>query len=248
MIFFSMTRITQNHLNKLKKHCYGCADKRRLYNRFVRLAIITVFRSMQVVVLTNDSLQEELLSNGIASHAEIIWVSSIEELKNYSSADAYIDLLYASHHLASLEALLPKIVVINSVEHPLSETNAAFTRINGWPTFLKAPIIEAAGQSKEKAEELFAVFNKKITWLPDAPGFVTPRVISMIINEAYMALEEGISTKQEIDTAMKLGTNYPYGPFEWADKIGMGKINSLLQALSTSQPRYTPAPLLQASI
>ena len=219
-----------------------------LYNRFVRLVIITVFRIMQVVVLTNDSLQEELLSNGIVRDAEIIWVRSIEELKNYSTADAYIDLMHTSAHLASLEALLPKTVVINSVEHTLSESNTAFIRVNGWPTFLKAPIIEAAGQSKEKTDELFAVFNKKIEWLPDRPGFVTPRVISMIINEAYMALEEGISTKEEIDTAMKLGTNYPYGPFEWADKIGLENINSLLQKLSTTQPRYTPAPLLQASI
>ena len=42
----------------------------------------------------------------------------------------------------------------------------------------------------------------------------------MIINEAFLALQEGVSTKEEINTAMKLGTNYPLGPFEWVEKIG----------------------------
>ena len=49
---------------------------------------------------------------------------------------------------------------------------------------------------------------------PDIPGFISARVVSMIINEAYFALEEEVSSKEEIDTAMKLGTNYPYGPFD----------------------------------
>jgi 3-hydroxybutyryl-CoA dehydrogenase len=56
-------------------------------------------------------------------------------------------------------------------------------------------------------------------------------VISTIINEALIALMEGVSTREEIDTAMKLGTNYPYGPFEWAEKIGMERVDSLLAQL-----------------
>ena len=53
----------------------------------------------------------------------------------------------------------------------------------------------------------------------------------MIINEAFIALREGVSTKEEINTAMKLGTNYPYGPFEWAGKIGIERVNALLDKL-----------------
>ena len=59
-----------------------------------------------------------------------------------------------------------------------------------------------------------------------------------------MALEENISTKQEINTAMKLGTNYPFGPFEWAERIGIEKIYSLLQVLSKESLRYHPSLLL----
>jgi 3-hydroxybutyryl-CoA dehydrogenase len=106
----------------------------------------------------------------------------------------------------------------------------------------------AEDESKEKAETVLAFFNKKIEWLPDEPGFVTARVVSMIINEAYLSLQEGVSTKKDIDKAMKLGTNYPYGPFEWSEKIGLQNIASLLNSLAAEQPRYTPSPLLLASL
>ncbi|MFX8832908.1 3-hydroxyacyl-CoA dehydrogenase family protein, partial [Acinetobacter baumannii] len=70
------------------------------------------------------------------------------------------------------------------------------------------------------------------------------RVVAMIINEAYFGWGEGISSKADIDIAMKLGTNYPYGPFEWGYKIGVQKILELLQVLSKTDDRYTPAKAL----
>jgi 3-hydroxybutyryl-CoA dehydrogenase len=67
----------------------------------------------------------------------------------------------------------------------------------------------------------------------------------MIINEAYFTVGEEVSSKREIDIAMKLGTNYPLGPFEWADKIGLSNIYKLLLKLSSIGTRYTIAPLLE---
>jgi 3-hydroxybutyryl-CoA dehydrogenase len=77
---------------------------------------------------------------------------------------------------------------------------------------------------------------------------ITPRTIAMIINEAYFALEEEISSKEQIDIAMKLGTNYPYGPFEWAEKIGLKKIYNLLTQLYQTDKRYIPAPFMKKEI
>jgi 3-hydroxybutyryl-CoA dehydrogenase len=74
---------------------------------------------------------------------------------------------------------------------------------------------------------------------------LSARVIAMIINEAYFALGEGVSSKQEIDIAMKLGTNYPYGPFEWSERIGLKNIYKLLQKLNSTSSRYTIALLLE---
>jgi 3-hydroxybutyryl-CoA dehydrogenase len=66
----------------------------------------------------------------------------------------------------------------------------------------------------------------------------------MIINEAYFALSEGVSTKAQINIAMKLGTAYPYGTFEWSERIGLQNIASLLLKLSRQQKRYMPCKLL----
>jgi 3-hydroxybutyryl-CoA dehydrogenase len=74
---------------------------------------------------------------------------------------------------------------------------------------------------------------------------ITPRIIAMIINEAYFTLEQKVSTKEEIDLAMKLGTGYPLGPFEWSNRIGLTKVYSLLSRLNLMEPRYQPSALLK---
>ena len=198
---------------------------------------------MQVVILTNEQLKSELLATASTPVQNITWVEELSQLLNHGNADAFVDLLFTKDHLATLNALSPKLVVISSVMDTLSETNSSFVRINAWPTFLQSTLIEASSFDdvvKQLTQDLFSLFNKKMEWLPDEPGFITPRVISMIINEAFLALNEGVSSKEEIDTAMKLGTNYPYGPFDWAQRIGVDKISSLLLKLSAHEPRYTP--------
>jgi 3-hydroxybutyryl-CoA dehydrogenase len=198
---------------------------------------------MQVVVLTNDILKDELVNHALFIHNEVIWIENIAQFSEYENAEAFIDLLFEASHIAFLKNLLPRFIIINSVEETLAKINTSFIRFNGWAGFLKSSIIEAScysEQNRKKAEAVFDRFQKKLQWLPDEVGFITPRIISMIINEAFIALKEGVSTKEEIDTAMKLGTNYPYGPFEWAEKIGVEKIETLLKELSQQQKRYTP--------
>jgi 3-hydroxybutyryl-CoA dehydrogenase len=204
---------------------------------------------MQIVVLINDSLKEELLANSTNPDAEIIWINDVKAFSSFPNADAYIDLLFEKDksRIKALSKLLPKLVIINSITDTLKEINDSFIRINGWPAFLKTSLIEATAfdqDTKEKADKIFSAFNKKLEWLKDEPGFITARVVSMIINEAYLALEEGVSSKEAIDTAMKLGTNYPYGPFEWAQKIGLKNVANLLTSLSAGQSRYKPCALL----
>jgi 3-hydroxybutyryl-CoA dehydrogenase len=69
----------------------------------------------------------------------------------------------------------------------------------------------------------------------------------MIINEAYYTVQEGTATRADIDLAMKLGTNYPYGPFEWCERIGLEHVYHLLEAVydDTKDERYKIAPLLK---
>ena len=202
---------------------------------------------MQIVVLANEELKKELTGNGVQPGVELVWINSIHESLSYPKAAALIDLLFEKEEeRMNLLEQNKAPVIINSVEHTLKETNPSFIRINGWNTLLKSTSIEGAADDRMKqiASNVFATLNKKTEWLSDEPGFVTPRVISAIINEAFIALEQGVSSIEEINTAMKLGTNYPYGPFEWSEKIGLKKIASLLKKLSGSQTRYSPCPLL----
>jgi 3-hydroxybutyryl-CoA dehydrogenase len=95
-------------------------------------------------------------------------------------------------------------------------------------------------------EQILATLGWNYQIVPDVPGMIAASVIAMIINEAYFAWGDEVSTKQDIDTAMKLGTNYPHGPFEWCDIIGVQPIYHLLQELAKADDRYTPAPALTA--
>jgi 3-hydroxybutyryl-CoA dehydrogenase len=207
---------------------------------------------MRLVVLADEVLREELLSNGKTSKAEIKWVKQIEQFAHEENADGFIDLLFDNtRKRIELLAELSKPVIINSVVDTLEVINAQFVRINAWPGFLTRQLVEASCNTKplkEKSEELFDCLNKKIEWVPDVPGFIAARVIAMIINEAWFALEEGISTKEEIDIAMKLGTNYPFGPFEWGKQIGLQKIYALLVKLTMISKRYRPAELMTKQV
>ncbi len=206
---------------------------------------------MRLVVLADEILKEELLSNGTTTEVEIIWTDDVAEFANREDADGYIDLLFDNTRIELLKNFLPRPVIINSVINTLEEINAPFIRINAWPGFLKRPIVEASyndNTAKENAERIFNGLNKKIEWVPDKLGFITARVIAMIINEAWLALEEGISTKEEIDIAMKLGTNYPYGPFEWGDQVGLRNIYALLDKLNKRNRRYRPAESMKKEV
>ena len=204
---------------------------------------------MRLVVLTNEQLKEELLSTGINDSCKIEWVNSSKEFSLYTDADAVIDLLFeqngydASHFID----LLQRPVFVNSMQKTVAEIGLPVIRINAWPGFLKRNIAEVSNNDEinnNKAEEILSLLNRKADWVPDVKGFISSRVVSMIINEAYFALEENVSTKEEIDIAMKLGTNYPYGPFEWSKNIGVKNIAALLTELSATEKRYRPAGLL----
>jgi len=80
----------------------------------------------------------------------------------------------------------------------------------------------------------------------DSPCFVTSRLIQTLINEAIFCLNEGVSTKEEIDAALKLGMNHPMGPLELADFIGLDVVLSMQEAMykGFKEPKYRPCSLL----
>lgn len=75
--------------------------------------------------------------------------------------------------------------------------------------------------------------------------YIFARVLVGVINEALWTASEGVASPKDIDTAMKLGTNYPLGPLEWADRIGLEKVHGLLLALNetVADNRFASPPL-----
>ncbi|WP_066837298.1 3-hydroxyacyl-CoA dehydrogenase family protein [Rufibacter ruber] len=122
--------------------------------------------------------------------------------------------------------------------------------VNALPTFFNREILEVSvlrEESKREVDKACVFLATLYELVEDRVGMVTPRVICMIINEACYTLQEGTATKEDIDLGMKLGTNYPFGPFEWANRIGVKHVYELLAAVyeDTKDERYKICPLLK---
>jgi 3-hydroxybutyryl-CoA dehydrogenase len=104
-------------------------------------------------------------------------------------------------------------------------------------------------EALEAAGRHFAALGKRVERAAgDAPGLVLGRVLCQIVNEAHFAVQEGVASSGDVDTAMRLGFNWPRGPFEWAEAIGLARVVGCLDALHAElgEERYRVAPSLRA--
>ena len=207
---------------------------------------------MTIVVITEAGTERDMAVFFPAPANEWVLVRRVEEAIAYPRADLYIDLDFVNEpeRVVALKKLLPEVVVVNAVIPTLEEIGEPFVRINGWPGFLERSIHEVVVSTDGVVllTELYKKLGREYRLVPDTPGMISGRILATIINEAYYTWEEAVSTKEEIDIAMKLGTNYPLGPFEWGHRIGLEKVAGLLTALSRNNSRYTPSnSLLKAA-
>ena len=132
-------------------------------------------------------------------------------------------------------------------------------RVVGFATFYPLDgkrVIELTGGLKtqegslKEAEGFFRALGKETVRAKDMPGLIFPRILSLIINEAVRSLDEGVAEAEEIDTGLRLGTNYPLGPLRWADQIGLNEVLAVLEGLQseTGDDRYRPSPLLKRMV
>ena len=203
---------------------------------------------MKIIVLANEDQQKEILLKQTGKETVIFFTENFSEILN-EDADAYF-ILKEDVNINQLNQFTAKPLFLNSVISTAKQLQLSknIFRINGWPTFLQRDIWEIAGKEDKTIIEIFNALQWKYILVEDEPGFISARIISMIINEAFFALGDNVSTKQQIDVAMKLGTNYPFGPFEWSEKIGLKNIYSLLKKLCENDIRYTIAPSLKQEI
>lgn len=149
-------------------------------------------------------------------------------------------------------------VIVNAVEQSLEQqvhaNNIEQTKnlfgMNLLPTFVDRSLAEMTKHKSEGVSEMESIMNDlgwQVKWVESRVGMVTPRVIFMIINEAFFTVQEGTASREDIDTGMKLGTAYPKGPFEWMNEVGIENVYQSLEAIynDTKDGRYKICPLLK---
>lgn len=164
-------------------------------------------------------------------------------------------------NLSDLDAVLtPRTPIVSSAVTATVSEQAALLHhpqrlvgIGALPSLLEGGLIEFAVSpvtdeaTLKSADEFARALGKESAHVQDSVGLVLPRILCMLVNEAYFALTENVALPDDIDTAMKLGTNYPFGPVEWADRIGLRQVLAAMMALhrTLGEDRYRPAPMLQ---
>jgi 3-hydroxybutyryl-CoA dehydrogenase len=201
---------------------------------------------MYIVVKADAAQKAAFLAKGFPAALRVNFITDGAAAQD---ADAYFDLCFEENGAAFAD-VTSRPVFVNAVIATGEELPANFIRINAWNGFLERDTIEVVSKDAqlENAGAILQALQWKFQTVPDVPGMIAARVIAMIVNEAYFGLGDGISSKKDIDTAMKLGTNYPYGPFEWSEKIGLKKIVSLLGKLSENDRRYAVAPAMEEEL
>lgn len=196
---------------------------------------------MQVVWYTNSAVVQQTIEPLLQQwpNATIIFSNTL-----IANTTLYIDAC-TTENLQPFIAETHIPILKNAVV--TTQVAANTIRCNFWPGFFNGNNkLEVAHANEHFINTVFAAIPWQYSITPNIMGFISARVVSNIINEAFFALEQGVSTKEDIDIAMRLGTNYPFGPFEWAAAIGHSTVVSLLQQLSVQHSKYTPANNLVA--
>ena len=217
---------------------------------------------MNIFITGEDRRFEELRDKLMKDNFDIIRFDDAEEdIEELETADVIFDLNFDddASNLAVYATLKDKIVFVSAVKNSLAEAlylldsklKCKLFGMNALPTFLNRSRWEISLHYKFHNQDLIDIASKlgvEYDTVEDRVGMVSPRILFMIINEACYTLQEGTAAVNDIDIAMKLGTNYPLGPFEWCDKIGINEVFETLVAIyeDTKDERYKICPLLKS--
>ena len=162
---------------------------------------------------------------------------------------------------AELDGICPAhtILASNTSSVPITEIAAATKRpgqvigmhfANPVPVMKLVEVIRGLDTDDTTCQavvDLALRMQKTPVQVRDVPGFVSNRVLQVMINEAIYSLYEGVADVEGIDTVMKLGMNHPMGPLELADLIGLDTVLSILEVMyeGYSDSKYRPCPLLR---
>ncbi|MCX7878342.1 MAG: 3-hydroxyacyl-CoA dehydrogenase family protein [Ignavibacteria bacterium] len=213
---------------------------------------------MYKVFISGDRVLKEEIKTFLKSKAEFSdkidnETDIIIEATNYPASEKFSMISETDINEKKIPVFTSSLCVTVWEQIPSSKYPERLIGIGLYNTFSENGFVEIAPsrltdpEILDKAEKFLKDLSIGYSVVPDRVGLIFPRVISMIINEAAQLYSEKIASKEDIDTAMKLGTNYPYGPLEWADRLGIGLVTEILSALQKhfGEDRYRVHPLLK---
>jgi 3-hydroxybutyryl-CoA dehydrogenase len=153
--------------------------------------------------------------------------------------------------LASNTSGIPISLLASATRRPEKVIGTHF--MNPVPLMKGVEIVKSLLTSEETLEvslDFVQSLGKETVVVKDAPGFVTNRIVTLVMNEAAKLLEEDLASIEDIDKIEKLSHNWPMGPFELADLVGIDVVVDLLEGIyqQTGWERYKPAPLLKRMV
>jgi 3-hydroxybutyryl-CoA dehydrogenase len=215
---------------------------------------------------------EKLYSKGLITEQQqkiALSIETTDQIKNVSDFELIIEAATEKLELklnifseldryAKPEAILASNTSSISITKIASVTNRPDKVIgmhfmNPVPIMRLVEIIRGISTSDEATNtilDLCRKFGKEPVEAIDSPGFISNRILCPMLNEAIFALQEGIGTREAIDTVMKLGMNHPMGPLTLCDMVGLDVVLSVMEILQRDlgEDKYRPAYLLRKMV
>ncbi|MCL1915924.1 MAG: 3-hydroxybutyryl-CoA dehydrogenase [Desulfovibrionaceae bacterium] len=203
------------------------------------------------VVARDAALKLITPSGGIADAAgvDLVVEAIVEKMTVKAKVFSELDAICPPHTiLASNTSSLPITEIAAATKRPEKVIGMHF--MNPVPVMTLVEIIRglATDDSVCKAiADLTMKLGKSPVEVRDVPGFVSNRVLQVMINEAVFCVYEGVATPEGVDSVMKLGMNHPMGPLALADLIGLDTVLYILQIMHEgyADSKYRPCPLLR---
>ncbi|MCI1591968.1 3-hydroxyacyl-CoA dehydrogenase [Heyndrickxia oleronia] len=181
------------------------------------------------------------------SHADLIIEAVPEKIEIKKSIFEEIDRLAPAHCLFATNTSTMSPTEIGSFTNRPQKVIAMhfFNPVHKMPLVEIIKGLETDEHTVNVIQETARRMKKETVVVNEFPGFVTSRISALVGNEAFYMLQEGIGSPEDIDKAIKLGLNYPMGPFELGDLVGLDtRLNNLQYLHKTLGEKYRPAPLL----
>lgn len=219
-------QLTETIDREIKRWAMTKSDKKAIFSRIKWTTDINSVKDCEIII---EAVQEDFN----------LKVSVFKQLDKIANPESIF---------VSNTSTLSLTNISESISRPSKVIGMHF--LNPVPKIPMVELVKSLHTSNEtvlKVKEFASRIGKTPVEVYEYPGFITTRAIVPLVNEAMHILLEGIASAKDIDTALKLGYNFQYGPLEMADSMGLDEVLTWMETLwkTLGEPRYRPNPMIR---